>query len=241
MADEPQTQPAVTQGNEPAARTETGEIKDQQTTQPPGTANKDTTKSAETKPATETKPAEGDKKSDAKGAPDKYEFKAPAGRELDAKAIEAVTPVFKELGLTQDQAQKLIDFQAARDSAANDANMKLVETTRTEWRDKVIKDPALGNGTDNLRPEVKANISRAIDAVGDAKAQEAFKEALDLTGAGDNPTIIAAMNTLGKLLSEGTAVRGGGPANTGQTAPGTAAKPSPAQALYPKLPTSAQA
>ena len=59
-----QAAPAVTQGNEAAARTETGEIKDQQTTQPAGSANQETTKST-----TETEP----KSTDDKAKPD---FKA---------------------------------------------------------------------------------------------------------------------------------------------------------------------
>lgn len=170
--------------------------------------------------------------------PDKYEFKAPQGRELDAKAIEAATPIFKELGLTTEQAQRLVDLQATRDTESATAAEKLVADTRAEWRDKVAKDPTLGDGKDNLRPEVKANIAKAMESL-TPEMKASFTEALDMTGAGDNPAIVAAMNAFGKLLSEGTAVRGGGPANTGQTRPGDSIRPSPAQALYPKLPTSA--
>jgi Glu-tRNA(Gln) amidotransferase subunit E-like FAD-binding protein len=237
MADEPVVTPPVTQGNDQTARTATGEIKDQQTTQPQGIP--DPTKAPEAKPpTTEAKPAdakaEAKPATDAKGAPEKYDFKAPEGQTLDTKVIEAVTPIFKELGLTNDQAQKLIAFQAARDGE----NMKLVETTRTEWRDKIIKDAALGNGTDGLKSEAKANIAKAMDALGASKA--AFVEALDLTGAGDNPAVVAAMNAFGKLLSEGTPVRGAAPSPAGQTAPGAAARPSPAAAMYPNLATSSK-
>lgn len=188
--------------------------------------------------AVDPKAAPKDPKAEPGKVPDKYEFKAPEGRELDAKAIEAATPIFKELGLTQDQAQKLIDLQVARDTEAATASEKLVSDTRAEWRDKVVKDPTLGDGKDNLRPEVKANIAKAMASL-TPEMKTSFTEALDMTGAGDNPAIIAAMNAFGKMLSEGTAVRGGGPSPNGQHAPGTNVKPTPAQAMYPKLPSSA--
>ena len=236
MADEPvATQPAVTQGNEPEARTATGEIKDQQTTQPAGSANQEPVKTeAKTEPSTEGK-AEGEAKP-AEGVPEKYEFKAPEGRELDTKAIEAATPIFKELGLSNDQAQKLVDFQAAREAEAAAAGAKAYEDMRADWRGKVVKDPVIGDGREGLKPEVKANIARAIDSVGDAKTVDALKDALNLTGAGDHPAIVSAFNALGKLLSEGTAVKAGGPSAV--KAPGSGPM-TPARALFPNLPSSA--
>ena len=171
--------------------------------------------------------------------PEKYEFKAPEGGTLDEKAIAEVTPIFKELGLTQEQATKLFDIAAKRDLAAAEAGRKAFDEMRAGWRGDIVKDPALGDGKDGLRPEVRANIDKAVQAIGDAKQVSAFKAAMDQTGVGDHPAFVAAFNTLGKLLSEGTLVKGGNPATTGQTAPGAAVRPSPAQAMYPKLPSSA--
>ena len=232
MAEETVTTPAEpTQGNDPTARTLEGTIIDQQAA---------TTPTTETKPA-ETKPAEtAEKKPDAPVIPDKYEFKAAEGAELDTKLIEAATPLFKELGLSQEGAQKLFDFYNTATAAQAEASTNAMNAMRESWRGEVTKDPALGNGTDNLKPEVRANIAKAIEAVGDEKAVSAFKEAMDLTGAGDNPALIRGLNAIGKLLSEGTLVRGAGPSPAGQVAPGAASRTSPAQALYPNLPSSAQ-
>ena len=114
MADEAAVTQQVTQGNATEARTETGEIKDQQTSQATGSANQETKTEAKNEQAsTETKAeTKAETKTDAKGPPDKYEFKAPdgwtdKGWELDGAVIESATPLFKELGLTNDQAQKL--------------------------------------------------------------------------------------------------------------------------------------
>lgn len=224
-------QPVVTSGNDPTIRTPEGTIKDQQTTQPTSEA-----KPAEVKP---TEPAKDAAKPDAPVVPDKYEFKVPEGTQLDDKLIAEATPLFKELGLSQEGAQKLFDFHTKAMQAAGEGPVNAMNEVRTEWRNEVVKDSALGNGVDNLKPEVLSNIAKAIEAVGDAKAISAFKEAMDLTGAGDNPALIRGLNAIGKLLSEGTLVRGGTPSPHGQVAPGKDARPSPAQALYPNLSSSA--
>ncbi|ECV7263739.1 TPA: peptidase, partial [Salmonella enterica subsp. enterica serovar Strathcona] len=43
------------------------------------------------------------------GAPEKYAFTAPEGQELDTSALAQFEPVARELNLTQEQAQKLVD------------------------------------------------------------------------------------------------------------------------------------
>jgi hypothetical protein len=57
-----------------------------------------------------------------KGVPDKYDLKAPEGMILDEKALAKITPVFKELALTQIQAQGLTNFfaQIMKDKTTND-------------------------------------------------------------------------------------------------------------------------
>lgn len=221
---------ATPMGNDPAARTETGEIKDVQATPP----------STEAAKVPEVKAPEGEKKADAAAVPEKYELKVPEGTTLDQALVDKVTPLFKELGVSAEGAQKLFDFHNEAVKSATEGPVNAMNEMRTEWRNDVVKDPALGNGTDNLKPEVRANIAKAIESVGDAKAVASFKEAMDLTGAGDNPALIRGLNAIGKLLSEGTLVRGAGPSAAGQTKPGSDARPSPAQAMYPSLPSSAQ-
>ena len=244
-----QTQ-AVTQGNSTEARDATGAIKDQQGTETKSTTElKDNSSTTSTeqlkdKQTTDTAKTGDDKKTDAKAeagkVPDKYDFKAPEGQKLDDKLIAEATPIFKELGLDNAQASKLVDLYNKVITDSQSAGAKAVETMRGDWRNEVVKSADLGNGTDNLKPEVRANLSKVMDAVGDAKAVSAFKQALDLTGSGDNPAVIRGLNAIGKLLSEGSLVTGGGPSKLGQSAPGAAPK-SAASALFPNLPTSSRA
>lgn len=216
---------AQPQGNSPEARNPDGSLKGNVSTALPNPSQ-----TPETKPSTEAKP-------DAPTVPEKYEFKAPEGFELNADLIAKAEPIFKELGLTQDAAQKLIDFYGDAAKAAEEAPYAAYEDMRKGWRDSVVKDPVLGNGKDGLKPEVAATIGRAIDSLPAADAA-AFREAMTMTGAGDNPAFIKAFHALASKLGEGTLVTGAGPSPAGQRPSGT--RPSPAQAMYPNLPSSAR-
>jgi hypothetical protein len=146
------------------------------------------------------------------------------------------TAAFKEMGLSQAQAQTLIDLYADTSLKAADAPYKLYETLRNDWRDKIVKDPTLGDGS-GLRTEVKSTIGRAIDSLPSDLARD-FREAMDLTGAGDNPAFVRAFYNLAQRIGEGTSVKGGAPSPFGQRNPSEAPK-SAASALYPNLPSSA--
>lgn len=197
---------------------------------------------APAKPEGEAAP-EGDKSllnKDAKdtkapeGVPEKYEFKAPEGFEIDPKTVDEITPIFKELGLPQAGAQKLVDFYAAKLKETAEAPYKAYTDMRDGWRKENIANPELGDGKDNLRPEVRKATSDLINSLGPDLASK-FREAMDLTGAGDHPAFVKAFTQFAKRFGEGSAVRGSGPSPAGQTAP-HAPPPSAAKALYPNLP-----
>lgn len=225
-------------GNQPEARDAAGTLVNGPSTTNGSQQEQTTTSQAEstTQTANTTdKPAEkpGDKAAQA-GAPEKYEaFTVPDGYELDAKVAEEAGAIFKELGLPQAAAQKLVDFYAKQTGEAFEQPMRAYEEMRTGWRNEVVTNPALGDGKD-LKPEVKATLGRAIDSMG-AKEATAFRAALDLTGAGDNPAVIAGLYALAQLATEGRPVRAGGPAPVSR--PG--GRPSPAAALFPNLPSGA--
>jgi len=76
-------------------------------------------------------------------------------------------------------------------------------------------------------------VSRVIDSL-PADVAKGFREAMDLTGAGDNPFFIQAMYAWAQKLAPGTHVPAGGPskfANQGDNRPRSAG-----HALYPNLP-----
>lgn len=227
--------------NDDAARSTTGEILDQSTpltetktettpqstdSKPEPTDGKTQEVAPETKP--ETKPE----------APAAYaDFKAPEGYQIDPEVLKEALPVFKDLGLTQDQAQKLVDIQIQRDLAIAKARDDTYSALRSEWQGKVKSDPELAKAATDGKvglDAVKLDIGRAI-AVLPPALQTDFRDAMNLTGAGDHPAFVKAMWQLSKLIGPGTAVKGNGPSPHGQANPDKPAAVSAAKALYPNL------
>src|SRR5258708_2662348 len=158
-------------GNQPAAREADGTLKDQ--TPPPEITTPTPEKKPEgqsfltqTPPKEEPKPEpkEGDSKpedkpKDAAGAPEKYaDFKVPDGFKFDEKALTEATAAFKELGLSQEKAQKLVDTYAKNTQQAIEAPYKQWADLQKEW---------LGDIHDRFGSKaetVRTDISKAIDS-----------------------------------------------------------------------------
>lgn len=237
------------QPNQPETRTEDGTLKDQSQSQQQ--EQKSTDQKADDKGGT-TLLTQDDKKADdqgqkddkskddgkkddksAKGAPEKYEdFKAPEGFEIDKATMEKATPMFKEMGLSQEQAQKLVDFYAGISKDAAEAPYKAWEELNKSWQDAVKNDPEIGGA--KLDSDVKPTIAKALANLPEAQRAE-FKAAMDLTGAGNHPAFVKAFYGLAKLVVEGGHVKGGGPSEHGQNDKGHAAKPTAAEAMWPTL------
>jgi|SRR5215472_4804454 len=247
----PETSPTTPVEQGPI-RTATGTIQDQNTSIPPSStppASQETKpEPTTTPPSTETKTTTTEKAPDAPkdgksllnekgpetGAPDKYEdFKVPEGFTLDGEVASEAQALFKKANLSQAHAQELVDFYVKQSKQAFEQPFNAYMEKRQEWRDQINADPTIGGSKLN---GVKVSIGRLIDSFGDVKVAEAFRDAMDFTGAGDNPAVVRGLFELSKRLTEGTAVRGNGPATTGMREPGQAA-PSVAQAMYPHLPS----
>jgi len=230
--------------NDEAARSPTGEILDQQTqttmepkSEPSTTTTSTDPKSSEPTPdPTKTEPKAADPAKPV--VPETYaDFKAPDGYQIDKALIAEALPIFKDLGLTQDQAQKLVDIQIQRDLAQATARDSTYTTLRNDWRAKTTSDPDLTAATSGDKTgldAVKLDIGRAYAALPPALATE-MRAAMDLTGAGDHPAIIKGFWKLAQFVTEGRHVTGGNPSPRGQDAPGKG-KPDAAHALYPNLP-----
>ena len=166
------------------------------------------------------------------GAPESYsDFSVPDGVTLDPSLVSEVTPIFKELGLDQTAAQRLVDTWAKQQKSAESALIQAVETTRAKFVADTKADPVIGTRLE----EVRTDINRALTHL-PADVVTQFKNALDFTGAGDHPGVIRAVYELSKLVNEGRHITGAGPSAHGQQAAGKVTPPSAAAALYPNLP-----
>lgn len=141
-----------------------------------------------------------------------------------------VHSTFKEMGLTQAQGQKLMDLYMKEVVESETAPYRVWQETQEKWRSEIKADPDIGGKLDR----VKEVTSRALDTLGDPKLAREFKEAMDFTGAGNNPAFIRAFYRLSLMVTEGKAVPAGGPSPAARP---QGARPSLASAMYPGLPS----
>lgn len=176
----------------------------------------------------ELKP-EGEAPKPPAGAPEAYsDFSAPEGYEIDTSLLEEAKPLFKELGLPQAGAQRLLDLYAKASLASAEANTKLVRDQNEAWVNEVKSDPEIGGKLDLVRQTV----SKALDGLEPKLATE-FRQAMDYMGAGNNPAFVKVLYHFAKQLTEGGFVKAGGPSAHGQGNEGR--PPSAAKALFPNL------
>ena len=151
---------------------------------------------ADAKP--ESAPADKSAEDKPQGAPERYEFTAPEGSELDAAVTDAFAGVAKELNLTQEAAQKVVDKMAPL-MAQRQAEQ--VQAVQKQWRDESTADKEFGGDklTENL-----ATARKAMDAF----ASPALKQTLEQTGLGNHPEVIRMFVKVGKAISEDGFVNG---------------------------------
>ena len=149
------------------------------------------------------------------GAPEKYEFASPDGVQLDVKDVRAFSEVAKELGLSQEAAQKVIDKMgpaiAARQTEA-------LAQAQAQWVEGAKADKEFGG--DKL-PENLAVAKKALDQFGTPE----LRELLNTSGLGNHPEVIRVLYRAGKAISEDRFV----PAGTG----GPKGSKDYAMSLYP--------
>jgi hypothetical protein len=146
--------------------------------------------------ATGVEAAGEDTDSGSQTPPDTYaDFVMPEGIELDSALLTEATPLFKELGLTQEQAQKLVDFQAKQVKAGSESQVGAFNQLMNDWREQSKNDKEFGGD----KFEESISVARtAIDKFG----TPGLKQLLEEHGVGNHPEVIRFMVKVGKLTAE---------------------------------------
>lgn len=124
-------------------------------------------------------------------APEKYEFAAPEGQELDANALAVFEPIAKELGLTQEQAQKLVDIYPQIQQQQAEAWSKQI----ADWGEQVKADKEIGGDKFNASVGLA---QRALDQFGNPE----LREYLNASGLGNHPALVRFCAKVGKSMAE---------------------------------------
>ncbi|MCE0438261.1 peptidase [Klebsiella pneumoniae] len=142
-----------------------------------------------------------EKEQKQEGAPEKYDFQAGEGVELDAEALKDFEPVARELNLTNEQAQKLVDAYPKILAGVQQRQAEAWQAQTEEWAATVKADKEIGGD------KLTANLGvaqRALDTFGTPE----LKEYLNGTGLGNHPELVKAFIKVGKAMSEDGMVTG---------------------------------
>lgn len=140
--------------------------------------------------------------------PEAYELSAPEGFTIDPALMEAVTPDFKEAGLTNDQAQKLmpaaIKFAESLKKQGEQQLIGSVMAERTAWAEEAKADPDIGGAKWD---QTLAMSAKALDALPE-NVGKPLRSLLNDSGLGNKREMIAAMSFFGRAISEDTSTPG---------------------------------
>ncbi|HED3890520.1 TPA: peptidase [Morganella morganii] len=135
----------------------------------------------------------------AVAAPEKYEFKPAEGQELDAEAVKAFEPIAKELNLSNEQAQKLVDVYGSK------IMPKLVEQQAAQWQQQIELWAEQVKADKDLGTDVSIGAAqKAMDKFGSPE----LKQYLNETGLGNHPELVRIFANIGKAMSEDGLVTG---------------------------------
>jgi hypothetical protein len=178
------------------------------------------------KPAEPPKPEEPKKEeppAPAAFALDKV--KLPEGMKADDPLTQSFSGIMADDKMSPaDRGQKLLDLYADTVKQGREAATQAWNDVNKKWQDEARADPVIGGAK---LPATLSTIAKAIDSLG-AEHAAAFREALDITGAGNHPAVTRALHAWASKLTEGSHI-GGNP-------PGDGAPKSVKEAFYPNSP-----
>lgn len=145
--------------------------------------------------------------------PEKYEFVSPEGFD-DPAIVERTAATARELGLSNEAGQKLLDATAKaiqdREAAADKAWAEANKPGGSEWKKRdqawraaVQADPEIGGTPDNTRA-VREKANTAVRKFFSAEGTQLIKD----SGLGSHPEFVRAMYRIGKAMSESAPVFG---------------------------------
>ena len=148
---------------------------------------------------------------DAKGAPEKYEeFKTPENTKLDPAVLETFSTKARELNLSQEKAQALLDWYA-KEIVPNTVAQQQEQWTNTlnGWKESAKTDKEFGGD------KFDANIALAQRALNTFATPELGKYVVD-SGLGNHPEFIRLMVRVGQSMSEDKFIKQSTPAASGE-------------------------
>lgn len=153
------------------------------------------------------KPKDG-KTDEPQGAPEAYaDFTLPEGLDMDAGTLDAFKGLAKELNISQESAQKLVDLQSTLATKQMEQMQEAVAKQSQDWANQVYNDPELGGANFEKNAESAAKVIQAFGPQG-------LRQLLSDSGLGNNPLMFKFCHSISKAISEDKFVMPGTQADT---------------------------
>lgn len=141
-----------------------------------------------------------DGQADADKAPEAYEaFTLPEGMVLDDATLAIATPVFREAGLDQAKAQKLVDVYVQLQQAAAEQQTANFLKVKSDWAAAIKADPEFGN---ERLPQTLGAAKAVIAKYGDKELLSDLRE----WGWSNHPGLLRMLAKINAELSPDTLV-----------------------------------
>jgi hypothetical protein len=132
--------------------------------------------------------------------PEKYELKLPEKSPLDPAHLQKIEAFAKEKGLSQDEAQRLVeresqavtDFQAAHTKGGTEWTKQV-----NDWKAKALADPDIGGSEAKLKESSELG-RRVLERF----ARPDVISWLEDTGYANNPDFIALFAKIGRAMAD---------------------------------------
>jgi len=139
---------------------------------------------------------------DAPVVPEAYDLTAPEGMTIDPALLEEATPIFKEIGLSNEAANKVLPLAQSLMTKSHEAAVQSMidagAQQRKAWLDEAKADPEIGGAKWDATLHSAA---KALDALGYPEGAP-FRAALTETGFGNHPEMIRVMAKVGAMVGE---------------------------------------
>lgn len=133
--------------------------------------------------------------------PERYTL-ALEGFSIDPALVQNADPVLRNLGLSNDDANKLMPVARDIMTRTQESLVRQIEDAaavqKKEWHDAFVADPEIGGAR---RGETEHFAAKALDALG-FRDGHPFRAALNATGFGNHPDMLRAFRRLGELVGE---------------------------------------
>ena len=130
-----------------------------------------------------------------------YKFEEMEGLSLDNPSVDKFKTVAKDLGLKNDDAQKLLTLASDHMRSLSQAQQDHFVKTRETWVNSLREDKEFGGGNFN---DTVANAQKVVRDFGSPELSQFLKQ-----GYGDHPELIKLFAKIGRSIGEDKPVDGG--------------------------------